>query len=90
MKKQPSGFTLEPGETAKLIISEDLNKYKFEKESKDHTKPLYEHNGNEVWDAKDYLRPVVMTSSQRFWLLMGTVVVAAIGFRILLFLISIL
>lgn len=43
-------------------------------------KPLYKHGDNEVWDARDYLRPINMTSSQHFWLVMGAVVVSAIVF----------
>lgn len=42
--------------------------------------PLYEKDGNEVWDAKEYLRPVVMTSSQYLWFLMGAIAVCALMF----------
>ena len=43
-------------------------------------KPLYEKDGNEVWLAKDYLRAIVMTSSQYLWFVMGAVAVSAIVF----------
>lgn len=41
-------------------------------------KPLYTQGDNEVWDAKEYLRPVVITSSQYFWLVIGAVAVSAL------------
>lgn len=50
--------------------------------------PLYEKDGNEVWDAKEYLRPVVMTSGQHFWLVIGAMVVSAIVFVIILFVVK--
>ena len=43
-------------------------------------KPLFEKDGNEVWLAKDYLRPINMTSSQHSWFVMGAVAVSALVF----------
>lgn len=84
MSKGAAGKSCITVVTDRLKVVEDFFLYAPKK------KPLYKHGDHEVWDAKDYLRPVVMTSSQRFWLVMGTVVVAAVGFRGILFLISLL